>query len=305
MAETQHGQGIRPPLSAVEAMAEATHLRQLHRLFLRQSCRLFPITVPGEEAQRVLDITCGCGAWAIDLAKAYPQIAIIGLDSDVQLIRIASENARIANVPNVHFAPYTLGKRPPYPLASFDIIHMQRPITRIPLQAWPALLLELRSFLRPCGYIILSDFEIGPNSSPASLHFLHLLRETLQQAQCSISSDSRPFTPAVFFPRLLRQADYADVHYTLTPIDLGKQQENQLHNQTILHLFANASAAHFLVRQGVLTQTEMHELLAQIRHEVQDIGFCGTGMLITTVGQKPLFTATDISQEGALADGTA
>ncbi len=276
-------------LSAAEAMTQATSQRLLHRFLLHHHGQLFPPTVAGKQVRRVLNFTCGCGIWAIDLAKAYPHMEVVGLDIDPQLIRIANEYANAAGTANANFAVYALDSNPPpYPPASFDCICMWQPINRIPLRVWPVLLRNILSLLRPGGFIILTDCEIGPTSSSTATYFLTLLRETLRDSQRSISSDGMAVTPAIFFPRLLTQAGCADVHYTLLPVDLGKQQSNQLYYHTLLHLLANTQAIRFLLQQGILARKEIDELLAQIRQEVQAPDFCGTAMLITSVGVKPL-----------------
>src|SRR5262245_35040522 len=44
--------------------------------------------------QRVLDVACGSGAWALSLAQAYPHLQVEGFDIDERMISYANTQAR-------------------------------------------------------------------------------------------------------------------------------------------------------------------------------------------------------------------
>jgi len=52
---------------------------------------------------RVLDIACGAGNWALDLAFAYPALSVVGVDRDAALIGHALASARVQRLANAHF----------------------------------------------------------------------------------------------------------------------------------------------------------------------------------------------------------
>ena len=64
---------------------------------------LIPERFPLDEIETVLDAKSGPGAWAIDLAKAYPAMQVTGMDVDIDMVRMATEDARMAKVANVTF----------------------------------------------------------------------------------------------------------------------------------------------------------------------------------------------------------
>ncbi len=53
---------------------------------------------------RVLDIACGAGNWALDLAFACPALSVVGVDWDAALIGHARASARVQHLANAHFS---------------------------------------------------------------------------------------------------------------------------------------------------------------------------------------------------------
>ncbi len=47
---------------------------------------------------RVLDVACGPGGWALDLAQQYPDIQVVGVDIDEGMIEYANTMARAPTV---------------------------------------------------------------------------------------------------------------------------------------------------------------------------------------------------------------
>ena len=52
---------------------------------------------------QVLDIACGAGNWALDLAFACPALSVVGVDRDAALIGHAQASARVQRLANAHF----------------------------------------------------------------------------------------------------------------------------------------------------------------------------------------------------------
>lgn len=265
----------------------AVSLRLQHRLFFHTLGRLLPEPIEVERVRTVLDVFCGSGAWAIDLAKSYPSIKITALDPNPQMLEIAHVEARTAGVSNITFVTASLFEPLPYEQQSFDLVHMQRVIPPLMLHDLPTILRHLLTVARSGGWFYLSDFEIGLTSSPAFESFETQVREILLQKQRSITTDGLAFSPAVFYPRHLAEIGCRDVHYTLTPIDLGNQPGSYGNNRALSLIVTSMQAGRLLVERGQVTQQEIDELFQTIRHEIQQPGFCGVGMLISTLGTVP------------------
>lgn len=71
---------------------------------------------------RFLDLECGSGGFAIDLARRHREkVEVYAVDSDPELITIATEKARIARASNLHLATGTLATLG-FEAESFDLI---------------------------------------------------------------------------------------------------------------------------------------------------------------------------------------
>src|SRR5689334_25360621 len=53
--------------------------------------------------QHILDLACGPGGWVLDVAFAYPQAEVIGVDRSHTNIRYARAQARAQRRPNADF----------------------------------------------------------------------------------------------------------------------------------------------------------------------------------------------------------
>jgi ubiquinone/menaquinone biosynthesis C-methylase UbiE len=267
--------------------AAATSLQYEHRLFLREMGALIPGTIPLAGIKSVLDVACGPGSWTIDLAKAYPAMHVSGVDKRVEMVEIARRDAAAIRVANVSFSAGDIQEQLPFADASFDFVHVQMEREGVGLKEMPYALRELLRVLRPGGWVNLLNFEPGPVSSPSMDILISLVNKALVKAGRGLYPDRLTFTIAVQYPRFLFQAGCVDVRYTLHPVDLGGWN-NPAGRAYIVTTFADDNLiVPFLVKMGVTTQAEIESLLKKIRQEIQQIDFCGGGMIISVVGCKP------------------
>lgn len=267
--------------------AEATNLQYQHRLFLREMGTLIPATIPLIEINTVLDVACGPGSWAIDLAKANPDMLITGVDKQPEMIEIARKNALTLRIANVDFEIGDMWKHLPFADSRFDFVHVQMEREIVSLQEMPYVLQELFRVLRPGGWLNLVDFGPGPVSSPSLDILISLINKALVQAGRGLYPDRLTFSIAVLYPRFLSQAGCVDVSYTLHPVDLGGWNNPAGRAYIITTFTDNNRTVPILVKMGVTTQAEIENLLQKIRQEIQQIDFCGGGMIISAIGRKP------------------
>ena len=267
--------------------AEAASLRFQHRLFHRELGTLFPATLPLGSISQVLDLSCGPGAWLLEVVQAYPSIHGVGVDQKPELIQSAREDAHLADATTASFHVVEQYEQLPYEDNSFDFVHVQRSSATITPTKWPGVLHELARILRPGGWLHFLDFEIGPTSSDAINTFIHYLRVSHSKEERVFSSKSQALTSSIVFPRLLNEAGYKEVHYTLHAIDIGNQVGNSGKDYILAVLAEDTHIASHLVKAGVVTQEEINSLTAVMYHDVHRLKYCATGMLISVVGMKP------------------
>lgn len=266
--------------------AEAASLRFQHRLFYRELGSLFPNTISSSSISQVLDLSCGPGTWLLEVVQAYPHIYCVGVDQKAELIQNASEDAHIVGATCAAFRVVESYIQLPYPENSFDFIHIHRSSAMITPKQWPLVLRELVRVLRPGGWLHFLDFEIGPTSSTAINTFLKYVYTAHHKDERVFSSQSQALTSAIVFPRLLTEAGYKDVKYTLHAIDIGNQADNPGRDYILAVLAEDKRVANYLVKAGVVTQHEIERVIADMYCDAQQLKYCATGMLISVIGMK-------------------
>jgi len=267
--------------------AEAASLRFQHRLFFRELGTLFPETIPLGEVAHVLDLSCGPGAWLIEVAQTYPHMHGIGVEQKPELLYTAREDAQIAHTNGAAFELVKQYERLPYLDNSFDFIHIQRSSAAITPRKWPSVLRELARVLRPGGWLHFLDFEIGPTSSAALNTFIDYLRVSHLKTKRVFSAESLALTSAVLFPRLLKESGWVETSYTLHAVDIGNQLGSAGKDYIFSVLTEDTRIVQYLVAAGVVTQAEIERVVATIRQDVVRLKYCATGMLISVVSRKP------------------
>ncbi|OTA94954.1 hypothetical protein M434DRAFT_394172 [Hypoxylon sp. CO27-5] len=96
----------------------------------------------GDDIQKVLDVACGTGIWAIDFADQFPAAEVIGVDISPQQPQWIPPNLKF-EVDDVT-QPWT------YEPNSFDYIHLRWLTGSVP--DWYALYREIFKALKPGGY---------------------------------------------------------------------------------------------------------------------------------------------------------
>ncbi|KAI1400250.1 S-adenosyl-L-methionine-dependent methyltransferase [Hypoxylon fuscum] len=97
----------------------------------------------GRDIQKVLDVGCGTGIWAIDFADLYPGAEVIGVDISPSQPQWIPPNLRF-EIDDVT-QPWTYGRN------SFDYIHMRWLVGAI--EDWDKLFRECFNALQPGGYL--------------------------------------------------------------------------------------------------------------------------------------------------------
>ena len=104
----------------------------------------------------ILDVGCGTGRWAVELALQFPQANVIGTDI------IPTESFTLgygvdAAPDNYLFVKGNVLERLPFEDHSFDFVHQRLLITAIPLTQWPHVIAELVRVTRPGGWVELQE----------------------------------------------------------------------------------------------------------------------------------------------------
>lgn len=234
----------------------------------------------------ILDIACGPGGWALDVAYAYPEASIAGIDISQPMIEYARAQAKVQGLDNVSFTIMDALKPLEFDDNSFDLVNTRLICPFMPTTAWPTLLQECWRITRPGGIVRMTEWnEPGITNSPACEELQRICYRALQLAGRLFAPDGRHFGINQMLGRFLRDAGYQDIQHKAYVIDFSAGtaahsiwSENLSVGFTLL--------LPFLLKYGVTTKEEFDELYRQFLIEIHDDSFCGICYFLTVWGTK-------------------
>jgi SAM-dependent methyltransferase len=114
--------------------------------------------------RRILDVGCGTGRWAIEMAQLFPRASVVGVDiTPPTRDATKDENLDESHADNVTFLTGNVLERLPFEDKTFDFTHQRYMIGAIPLEAWPRAITELARVTHPGGWVevVEADTSIG------------------------------------------------------------------------------------------------------------------------------------------------
>lgn len=143
--------------------------------------------------QRVLDVGCGTGGWLIDVAKAYPTIALlIGVDINSKMVEHSRAQAVAQHVDDrVEFHVMDALRILEFPNAFFDLVNQRLGMAYLRTWDWWKLLQEYRRVARPGGIIRITEgYWTVESTSPALARLFALLQTAFYNAGHSFTPTS-------------------------------------------------------------------------------------------------------------------
>nr|BBH92308.1 hypothetical protein KTA_05070 [Thermogemmatispora argillosa] len=297
MAEPENTYVIDP-----ENAGELARLMQQDRLLTEGMGGLLPepgITLP--EQGSVLDLACGPGGWALELAFEHPRLEVIGVDISRQVIDYARMQARSRGLENVHFHVMNVMEPLAFPDRSFDLINGRLLFAFMLPEAWPKLLAECYRLLKPGGIVRLTEMEPMLTTSRAYQTWMAYMSEALKRAGQSFSPDGRQFGITPVLPRLVREAGFASVQLRPSVIEwsMGTEAHYAVLKDSLIGL---ELLQPFLIKMGIATKEELERLYQLATAEMQQEDFCGLWNLLTVWGRKPADLEAPTAEETTSSD---
>ncbi len=119
----------------------------------------------------ILDVACGTGRWARDMARKFPQAAVSGFDINQQQLEASlaeGERSGADYLPeNCTFLTGDALKPFNFPDDSFDFVMARATSAFIPVSQWPFVVSQMARVCRPGGWVELRDFGLvrSPHSA--------------------------------------------------------------------------------------------------------------------------------------------
>ncbi|WP_069802820.1 class I SAM-dependent methyltransferase [Thermogemmatispora onikobensis] len=169
---------------------------------------------PLQQPRRILDVGCGTGQWAFELAQQFPQAEVVGLD-------LEQVKATTSPPPNYRFVQGDILQGLPFDNNSFDFVHQRLLFLAIPQAAWPTAVQELVRVTAPGGWVELVESSPAPQdltpSGPATQEFCRL-----GGALAALRGLDAEGIVLRSLAHYLEKAGLANVHYHPFDVPLGK-----------------------------------------------------------------------------------
>ncbi len=117
---------------------------------------------PLQNPKGILDVGCGTGRWAIEMATMFPQTKVFGLD-----IHDAREWPVDSLPKNYRFIQGNVLEELPFPDMTFDFVHQRFLHVAIPFTKWSHVLQQLTRVTRVGGWVELAESDqVFRNTGP-------------------------------------------------------------------------------------------------------------------------------------------
>ena len=272
-------------IDAESAEEMARLIRQDH-LLNQHMGGLFPELSDLSHVQRVLDIACGPGGWALEAAFHYTDMKVTGIDISERMIAYANAQTHIRKCDNATFRVMDALKPLDFADASFDLINARLIAGFMHATMWPALLAECRRLLRPGGIVRITEFEWGMTNKPHFERILAVFNQTVQRAGHNFSPNGLHYGILPVLPRLLQNAGFATIEKVPYIIDLSTDpaaRDGYYHD--LAGIFQGFEA--FIAKIPILPLAEWRELAQKALAEMHEEDFCCLFLLLTVWGYEP------------------
>ena len=268
-----------------ENVAEMARLLGQDRLITKGMGGLFSERFDLSGIHRILDLACGPGGWALEVAFTYPKIEVVGVDVSRAMIDYANAQTRVQGLDNASFQVMDIQKPLDFPDGSFDLVNA-RFINFLPAAAWPRLMQELRRITRLGGVIRLTESEWWYFTNSPALENLNAMIIRALKLQGESFSQSGRFTGVLpMLGRFLLDAGCVNVNYRSHVIDYSygtEAYEGFRHDAAIVFKLFQP----FIVRMGAATQEEVNQLYEQMQLEMMKDDFRGLMLPLTAWGER-------------------
>lgn len=266
--------------------AEIARLIQQDRFITLGMGGLFPERTDLPDIHRILDIACGPGGWVLQVAKAYPQIEVMGVDLSIRMITYARSQALLFGVPNAHFRLMNVLKPLDFPDSSFDMVNARLIFSFMTPSTWPVLLQECFRILRPGGVIRLTECEFPLTTSPAVEVINAMTTQAFHLTGRSFSPDGKHIGITPKLGHLLRAAGYQNIQRRAYALDYSAGTEAREYFYSDYRTSFQVGLP-FLIKSGVTSQEIFEPLYQQALREIWADDFQAIHFFLTAWGERP------------------
>lgn len=247
---------------------------------------LLPEQISMERVQRVLDIGCGQGEWSRRLARAYPHVHVLGIDTSLHLIHDAVGLALKEGLDSVSYYQFDTAQELNFPDESFDIVHVHSLASFVSTAMWNNILEEMIRLLKIGGWLNIVDYEHGTTASPAFNRLAAMGMAGVRALGGSISPSSPTKGVAARLYGFLVDAGMIDVAYTVHAVDYGVDSRPGTREFLDGLIVGMKNFGPYIEGLGLIDSKSFDELIEQASVELYQPESCGYAYLISAIGRK-------------------
>ncbi len=272
-----------------ESTAELGRLMRLDEVTTECMGGVFPEHPDLASVRSALDVACGPGAWACELAYQYPDMQVTGIDISQTMIRYAQEMARVQRLDNAHFQVMDVTKPLAFSDGSFDLVNARFMIGFMGKNDWPYVVKEFARVTRPGGIIRLIENEDGGVSNSSALEKSnHLFTRASYRTGRALSSypETAHFGITPMLEVFLREAGCEEIQRKAHVLDFSAGAPAHFSHYENYKVGGKLIQP-FLIKAGVATQEELDELYEQLLADMLSDSFRGLFYFLSVWGRKP------------------
>ncbi len=239
--------------------------------------------------RQILDIACGAGGWALEVARDLPNVEVAGIDISRAMVDYAHARALSQGLYNASFEVMDALQPLEFSDNTFDLVNARYLTWFVPGKDWPRLLKECMRVLRPGGVLRITETDGGGmTNSPAYERLQAMTLQMIWQGgKFGFSPDGqRPWITHVL-ASLLRQAGYRGVRTKAHALDVSAKEEGwDCFYQQCVVIFTELRAAY--IDNGLISEHEFDEIIRQVEVEILADNFSGVWYHLTAWGRKPI-----------------
>jgi ubiquinone/menaquinone biosynthesis C-methylase UbiE len=241
--------------------------------------------------ENVLDLACGPGGWVLDMAFAYPDVEVAGVDISRIMIDYANARARSQHRTNASFGVMDITQPLDFPDGAFDLVNARFLVGVLRREQWPALIAECFRLVRPGGMVrfVESDGFVVSNS-PSLARLQRQLMSSMLQLGYGFPTDGYTLAITPLIPHFLNRAGFQSISNFPFIFDMSQTSPYYLDGLHMSEIaYQQAMERHLLDGMTLKKGEDVGAVIQQMLIEMQQETFCALtyGLMVCAVKCDP------------------
>lgn len=270
-----------------EEAAEITRLLEQDKILTQATGHLIPEEIDISSMEQVLDIGCGPGGWALDVAFTYPHLQVQGIDINSTMVNFANARARSQYLNNATFLFKDARNQFETDDNTIDFVNARTIFVFMDRQSWPSLIAECLRILKPGGILCITEAEVVISNSLAMQQLNRFLSQLLYTQGRTFSADGHSFGVAFMLKKLLMNAGFENIRDKAFSLDASYGSYAHYNACKDGELFFQIIKP-YLVASGLVEEAEFERLYYEMIIDTLSDDYTCITFGLSAWGQKPL-----------------